>query len=62
MEAHLKVELNEGSPTRAAMGLQIAGISAPDVSLVDSAMAYRFSWETISRTFFRPPFVAVHLG
>ena len=39
--------LNDGSPTRAARGDQSAGISTPDVSLVDTAMAHRFSLETI---------------
>ena len=38
---------NDGSPTRAARGDQSAGITTPDVSLVDTAMAHRFSWETI---------------
>ena len=46
MEAHSKVVQNDGSPTRATKGDQ-SGISMPDVSLVDTAMAHRFSWETI---------------
>ena len=47
MEAHSKVVINDGSPTQAARGDQSAGISMPDVSLVDTSMAHRFSWETI---------------
>ena len=47
MEAHSKVVLNDGSPTRAARGEQSAGISTPDVSQEDMAMAHRFSCETI---------------
>ena len=48
MEAHSKVVLSVGSPTCAAKGAQRTGVSAPDVSLVDAAMAHRFSSETIS--------------
>ena len=44
---HTQVVPNDGSPTRAAMGDQSAGISTLDVSLVDMAMVHRFSWETI---------------
>ena len=47
MEAHSLVVLNDGSPTRVARGDQSAGISTPDVSLVDTAMAHRLSWEAI---------------
>ena len=48
MEAHLKVLLIDGSPTRAVWCDKSAGVSMPDVSLVDTVMSYRFSWETIS--------------
>ena len=47
MEAHSKVVLSDSSPTRAARRDQSAGNSTPDVSLVDTVMAHRFSWETI---------------
>ena len=47
MVAHSKVVLNDGSPTRAMRGDKSAGISRPDVSLVETDMASRFSWETI---------------
>ena len=48
MERHARVLRNEGSPTRAARCDKSAGISAPDVSLVDTVMADRFTLETIS--------------
>ena len=41
------VVINDGTPTRAARGDQCAGISTPDDWLVETAMTYRFSWETI---------------
>ena len=47
MEAHSKLALSDGSPTRVARGDQSAGISTPFVSLVDTAIAHHFSWETI---------------
>ena len=49
MEAHSKDALNEGSPTPAVICDQNAGISTPDVSLVDTAMADRFSSDRVSR-------------
>ena len=47
MKAHSKVVISDGSPTRAARGEQSAGISTADVTLVDTVIAHRFSWETI---------------
>ena len=47
MEAHSLVVLTDGSPTRAVRGDLSAGISAPDISLVDMVMAHCFSWEAI---------------
>ena len=55
VEAHSKFVLIDGSPTRAASGDQCALISMPDVSLVDTVMAHRFSWETI------PEFGSYHI-
>ena len=47
MEAHSRVVLSDGSTTRAARGDKSAGISTPDVSLVDTVMVHRFSSEAI---------------
>ena len=47
IEAHSKVVLSDGSPTSVARGEQSGGMSTPDLSLVDTLMAGRFSWETI---------------
>ena len=48
MEAHTTAPLNDGSPTRAVRCEHSDGISTLDVTLVDTAMADRFSWETIA--------------
>ena len=48
MEAQSMVVLNYSTPTRTANGDKSAGIGTSVVSLVDTAMAHRFSWETIS--------------
>ena len=47
MEASTRIVLCDGSQTRAAMGDPSAGISTPDVSLVDTVMADRFPREAI---------------
>ena len=47
MKAHSRVVLSDGSPTRAARGDQNAGFRTPDVTLEDTAMAHRFSWEAV---------------
>ena len=47
MEAHSKLLLNDGSPTRIASYDQSAGIFTPHVSLVDTLLADRFTWKTI---------------
>ena len=52
MEAHSKVVLNDGSPTRAARCDQSAGIGTQDVLLVDTAMADR--WFLADKESYRP--------
>ena len=47
MEAHTKAVLRDDYPTGAARGDQSTAISTPDVSLVDTVMAHRFSWDAI---------------
>ena len=47
MESHSTIVPSDGSPTRAETGDHSPGISTQDVSLVDTVMAYRFTWESI---------------
>ena len=47
MVAHSKVVLIDGSATQSAMSDESSGIGTLDVSLVDTVVAHRFSWEAI---------------
>ena len=41
---YAQIVLTDASPTRATRSDQGVGISTPDISLVDTVMAHRFSW------------------
>ena len=40
--------LNDGKPTRAARSQQGCGLSAPDITIVNSEAADRFSWQPLN--------------
>ena len=40
--------LNDGKPTRAARFKQGCGLSAPDITIVNSEAADRFSWQPLN--------------
>ena len=48
VEEHEMAVLNDGKPTRAARFQQGCGLCAPDITIVNSEAADRFSWQPLN--------------